>query len=307
MTRLRIDWRKLEYFRVAGRLQHVTRAAEELNTSQPALSRALARLEHELGVPLFAPRGRSIRLTRYGEVFLNRIERALKEVDEGLLELGDLANPRGGVIELGFLRTLGAEFVPQLVRQFGEQFPEVRFHLTPNYGAALAEQLQNGGLDLAFCAEPLEGSPLSWMPVKDQDLILIVSRSHPLAECGQVALADVCDEKFVAFKSGAIRRLTDALCAKAGFVPSIVFEGHDSSSVPGLVAAGCGVAVVPPESGKAPGVVGLRITNPSPRRAIGVAWIDGRYLPASARAFRDFVIAMHVKAKPSVRAKRTAR
>lgn len=307
MKRLRIDWRQLEYFRVAGRLQHVTRAAEELETSQPALSRALARLEHDLGVPLFAPIGRSIRLTRYGEVFLKRIERALKEVDEGLLELGDLANPQGGVIELGFLRTLGAEFVPQLVRRFGEQYPGVRFHLTPNYGAALAEQLQQGDLDLIFCAEPPEDSTLSWRRVKDQDLILIVSRSHPLAERRQVALHDVRNEKFVAFKTGAIRRLTDELCAKAGFTPSIVFEGHDSSSVPGLVAADCGVAIVPPESGKSPGVAALRITRPNPRRAIGISWIDGRYLPASARAFRDFAIASSAKPDASVRRKAPAR
>src|SRR5689334_4395486 len=72
----RIDWRQLEYFRVAGRLQHVTRAAERLGTSQPALSRTLARLEADLGVPLFDRVGRSIRLTRYGEMFLKRVESA---------------------------------------------------------------------------------------------------------------------------------------------------------------------------------------------------------------------------------------
>src|SRR5207247_4443654 len=85
----KIDWHLLESFRVAGRLQHVTRAAEQLGTSQPALSRALARLHADMGVPLFERAGRSLRLTRYGELFLARVERALGEVEEGRRELAD--------------------------------------------------------------------------------------------------------------------------------------------------------------------------------------------------------------------------
>ena len=69
----RTDWHLLECFRVAGRLQHVTRAAEQLGTSQPALSRSLARLQSNLGVQLFRRAGRSIRLTTSGERFLARV------------------------------------------------------------------------------------------------------------------------------------------------------------------------------------------------------------------------------------------
>src|ERR1700742_1991419 len=102
----RFDWRQLECFRVAGRLQHVTRAAEQLGTSQPALSRSLARLQSELGVQLFQRAGRSTRLTRSGELFLSRVERALGEIDNGRRELGDLKAADRGTVALGFLRTL---------------------------------------------------------------------------------------------------------------------------------------------------------------------------------------------------------
>jgi DNA-binding transcriptional LysR family regulator len=287
-----IDWNCLEYFRVAGRLQHVTRAAEQLGMSQPALSRALARLEADLGVPLFQRAGRSVRLTRYGVAFLQRVERALREIDEGRIELADLAGLKRGTVAIGFLRTLGAKYVPQIVRRFSAEHPGVKFSFTPNNSAALEEQLLRGDLDVIFTTAPAGDSRFVYRRVANQELALIVAHSHPLARRRRVALHEVAAEPFVTFKHGhAFRRLTEDLCAAAGFVPTISFEGDDSSSLPGFVAAGFGVAIVPLESSAVKDVVSLRITAPEARRSIGIGWLEERYLPASVRAFRDFVIA----------------
>jgi DNA-binding transcriptional LysR family regulator len=288
----RLDWRQLECFRVAGRLQHVTRAAELLGTSQPALSRALARLESDLGVPLFERVGRSIRLTRYGELFLKRVEGAFAQIEEGRLELADLAKPGHGTVALGFLRSLGAKYVPQTVRRFAQTHPEVRFTFTPDNSAELEALLEGGNLELAFTTVPVRSPKLAWTRVTDQELLLLVPKNHRLARRRQVSLRDVRSEPFVTFKRGhAFRRLTEGLCEEAGFVPSITFEGDDSSSIPGFVAAGFGVAIASPESGAFSGVVGLKITAPPAKRAIGLAWAKDRYLPAGARTFRDFAAA----------------
>ena len=295
----RLDWHLLEAFRVAGRLQHVTRAAKELGTSQPALSRALARLEASLSVPLFQKVGRSIRLTRDGAMFLICVERALGEIDEGRLKLAKLAGPESGVISLGFLRTLGARYVPNLVRQFTTRFQKVEFIFSQNNSMALEEQLEHGDLDLVFTAVPPGRPTLGWSRVADQNLILIVPRTHRLARRKRAALHDVAGAPFVSFKRGhAIRRFTDQLCQAAGFVPSIRFEGDDSSSIAGFVSAGFGVAIVPPESGEFADVVSLTITEPRARRAIGIAWVEDRFLPASARAFRDFAITSSSSVRP---------
>lgn len=64
-----MEWQQLEYFQTLARIQHVTRAAEAMSLSQPALSRSIARLEEELGVPLFERQGRTIMLNRYGQLF----------------------------------------------------------------------------------------------------------------------------------------------------------------------------------------------------------------------------------------------
>ena len=95
----KVDLLQLRYFQAVARHQHVSRAAAELHVAQPALSRAIARLEAELGVPLFDRRGRRVRLNRFGAMFLARAERALGELDQGQHELRDaagLAQGNGG-------------------------------------------------------------------------------------------------------------------------------------------------------------------------------------------------------------------
>ncbi|MPZ41410.1 MAG: LysR family transcriptional regulator [Rhizobiales bacterium] len=285
----RTDWHLLECFRVAGRLQHVTRAAEQLGTSQPALSRSLARLQSDLGVQLFRRAGRSIRLTKPGELFLSRVERALGEIDNGRRELADFKAADRGAVSLGFLRTLGARYIPELVRRFSLIHPAVRFAFVQNNSTAIESQLERGELDLIFVAVPPGHAAFGWTHVGDQQFVLIVPRNHRLARRRQARLRDVANERFVSFKQGhAIRRMTDEFCKAAGFSPEISFEADDSSSVPGFVAAGFGVAMVPPEACGYADVASLRIVEPVARRPIGVAWMEGRYLSASARLFRDF-------------------
>jgi DNA-binding transcriptional LysR family regulator len=286
----RTDWHLLECFRVAGRLQHVTRAAEQLGTSQPALSRSLARLQSELGVQLFRRAGRSIRLTKPGELFLSRVERALDEIENGRRELADFKAADRGTIALGFLRTLGAKYIPELVRRFSHVHPTVRFAFVQNNSATIEAQLERGELDLVFVAVPPGRPDFGWTHIVDQQLVLIVPRGHRLAGRRQVRLRDMAKERFVSFKQGhAIRRMTDDLCQAAGFLPDISFEADDSSSVPGFVAAGFGVGIVPPEACGYADVASLKIAEPVARRPIGIAWVEDRYLSASAKLFRDFV------------------
>lgn len=285
-----MDWRQLGYFRVAGRLEHMTRAAQELGMSQPALSRAIGRLERELGVPLFHHVGRSVRLTRYGEAFLGRVERALNEVDEARRELADMTGAERGTVALGFLRTLADEYVPQLVRRFQSERPGVRFTFSQDNGTVLERELEAGDLDLCFMPIPLGSARFASRAVTDQELVLIVPSEHHLAARRSVPLRDAGDEQFISFKPGhAMRRVTDELCTLAGFTPKITFEGEESSAVRGFVAAGLGVAIVP-ASAFAPNVASLHISEPRARRSIGMVWVKDRYVSDAVRSFQDFVL-----------------
>jgi DNA-binding transcriptional LysR family regulator len=285
-----VELEQLEYFRTVGRLQHVTRASEQLGITQPALSRAIIRLERELGAPLFHHVGRSVRLTRYGETFLERVEGALREIEEGRRALADMTGEIRGTIALGFLRTLGAEYVPRLVHAFRRDYPDVRFVFTQNNGSALEQLLHNGDLDCALLSGPPADARLAWSHVFDQRLVAIVPRDHRLAKRRTIRLAELAGDPFISFKPGhAIREVTDELCAAAGFAPPIAFEGDESSSIRGFVAQGFGVAIVP-DTRAAGAVVSLRISTPAARRAMGVAWIKDRYQSGAERAFRRFAV-----------------
>jgi DNA-binding transcriptional LysR family regulator len=284
----RVDWRLLEYFRVAGKRQHITRAAEQLGTSQPTLSRALTRLEAEIGVTLFQRTGRSVRLSPEGRTFLDYIDRALQIVEDGRREMEDSKNSGRRSIALGFLRSLGAECVPKIVREFKELHRDVSFSFTSSNTAGLLEQLLDRELDLVFLSNPVDKQQFGWKRLASQELVLIVSSSHSLARKARIALRDVASEPFVTYKPGrGARDLTIELCRRAGFTPSIVLEADDPSVIRGFVSAGFGIAVTPPEN-TGPGVKAVRITEPVSRREIGIAWRKDGYMPAAVRVFRDF-------------------
>jgi DNA-binding transcriptional LysR family regulator len=284
-----MEWQQLEYLRVMGQLEHVTRAAEQLGITQPALSRSIARLERELGVPLFVPVGRSVRLSRYGQAFLRRVERALDEINDGRSELRDMTGSERGTIALGALRSLATQYAPELMQRFARRHPEVRFVFTEDNRKRLVGHLEEGGVNLCLTVR-VEHPRFAWRRIAQQELVLIVPPAHRLAQRRSVKLIEVADERFVSFKHGhQVRADTEELCRNAGFTPLIAAESDESSSVRGLVAAGSGVAIVP-RSGTSMRVVSLIIDGPPAVRDIGIAWVTDRYLSQAERMFRQFVI-----------------
>jgi DNA-binding transcriptional LysR family regulator len=295
-----MEWHQLEYFRTVGQLQNVTRAAERLRMTQPALSRSIARLERELGVSLFEHAGRNVRLTRFGEAFLPQVDRALRALDDGRRALADLSGITQRTIALGFIHTLGSEIVPRFVRGFKARCPDVRFDFHQNAGTVVLGWLATGELDLVLTSGPPDNPNLAWTPLANEEMLLIVPRGHRLAARRAVVLREASEETFIAYKPRlATRELSDELCRRAGFTPQITFEGEEGGTIGGFVAAELGVAIVPASIPHTRGTVRLHITEPLACRSIGIAWAMERYLPAAARAFRDFVVATGMRPIPS--------
>jgi DNA-binding transcriptional LysR family regulator len=288
-----MEWQQLEYFQVVAQTEHFTRAAEQLSLSQPALSRAIARLEVELGAPLFERHGRGVRLTRYGRAFLAHADRALQAIAAGKREVHDMAGPEHGVVALAFLKTLGARILPEALSQFHERHPRVHFQLAQNHSLALLDLLAAGDVDLALFAAPVERSEITWKPVYSEEIYAVVAPGHRLASRESVALAELAEEPMILLKSGySMRRVTDELCRRVGFSPRIAFEGEDAATVTGLATAGLGVGFVPAlAAAERPDACYLPISEPRAERVIALAWMEKRYLSAATRLFRDFTLA----------------
>lgn len=283
---------RLAWFAAVARYEHVTRAAHELGVPQSTLSRAMARLEADLGVALFARHGRAVRLTRAGQTFRRAAERALAEVERAAESVREDADPEGGRVAFGFLHTLGAETVPALLSSFRAAHPRVRFQLVQTYGEAMLEQLRAGELDLCLTSPVPQVPGVAARRLDEQRLRLVVPAGHRLAPRKRVRLAEVSGDLFVTLEPGyGLRRITDALCAEAGFTPRIAFEGEEAETLRGLVAAGLGVALLPPPAVPRPGVSELDVLGGRAVREIGLAWLDGHPDPPPVAAFKSFLLA----------------
>ncbi|MBX6396401.1 MAG: LysR family transcriptional regulator, partial [Alicyclobacillaceae bacterium] len=206
-----MEWQQLEYFRTVARLEHFTRAAECLSVSQPALSRSIARLEEELGVPLFERVGRSVRLTRYGQLFLKRVERAMREIAEARREIEELQDPDRGEVRLGFLPTLGIHLVPELIGAFHRRYPKVTFYLVQHAADRIFQQMEAGEIDLCLLSPPVRRPGIGWVDLKTEELFVIVRPDHPLAARDRVDLRELAGEPFISLKRGyGMRTITEA-------------------------------------------------------------------------------------------------
>ena len=149
----------LRYFVKLAHTRHCTRVAEELCITQPSLSHAMTQLETELGPPLFERTGRNTTLTRFGEEFLETAEHTLSVLDAGVDVLRREARGEG-LIRLGFLRTLGVEFIPALARGFLEKNPGRDIQFTFCTGSGLTGDLLRGlaerQFDLVFASKPTD-------------------------------------------------------------------------------------------------------------------------------------------------------
>ncbi|SHG34719.1 LysR family transcriptional regulator [Streptoalloteichus hindustanus] len=280
---------RLALLRELGRDPHITRVAERLGVPQPTVSRWLAALGEEVGSPVVVRTGRRVQLTRVGRFLADAAEHAVAAVTSGCRRVVEEVDPDRGHVSLAFLHTLGQTLVPGLVQGFRERFPQVRFALVQGSHEKLLDRLRLGEVDLVLTS-PLPTDPdLAAAPLQDDALVVLVPERHRLAKRRRVRLAELADEDFVALTPDfGLRQITDELCAAAGITPRLAFEGEETDTLRGLVAAGLGVALVRRAwPAPLPGTVELDLL-PSAFRTIGMVWFADRPLTPSVRAFRDF-------------------
>ena len=277
----------------------VTEVADVAMLSQPAVSRALSRLEQEVGAPLLQRSGRGLRLTRAGATFKRHVDRAMHELDDGLAAVDQLLDPEQGTVTMSFQLSLGTWLVPHVVRRFRVDHPHVRFRLLQAQDALGSSLLTRGRVDMELTSRRASDADVTWQPLFTEQLFLAVPPGHRLAQLEDVALSEAGDQDFVMMRpEWQLRILSDDLCRAAGFSPEVVFESDDLSTVQGFVAAGLGVAILPamdanPEA-PMPGAPWLvRLTDEGASRESGVAWSPTRRLLPAAELFRSFVLAQH--------------
>jgi DNA-binding transcriptional LysR family regulator len=284
---------ELRWFLVMAQLQNVSRAARELNLSQPALSRAIRRIERRYGVELFDRSRQRLTLNRFGSVVRGRMEAALRELSLVEDDIAALQEPRPGVVSLAFLHSFGTWLVPDLLGRFATVQPATQFVLHQDSADEVRARLNGGRADLVLTSPRPAEAVIGWTPLQDERLTLAVPTAHRLARRSELTLAEVIDEGFIAMHTEfGLRQTTDAMFARRGTQPRIVLESAEIATIKALVGSGLGVAITPggEHAPAASGVVSIPLSDDDAYRTIGLAWRLDRSLPATACRFRSFVI-----------------
>jgi LysR family transcriptional activator of glutamate synthase operon len=279
--------------------EHVTEAAAALGTSQPTLSRALARVETELGARLFERSPDGVHVTPAGALAVE----AAREITARLVKLrSDVESELdadSGVVRLAFLYSLASSVVPQVLGAFHQHAPRVRVLLSQEPAHEISRDLATGAVDLAITSV-LPGAGYGWFPLHVERLVLVVPPHHRLRARKRVALAEVADDQLVTTPVGfGHRALVDDLLREAGVTPEVSFESQDLATIEGLVAAGLGVAILPEALAGHSGTIGIPLSTRAARRAIGLTWRADRDLAAPAARFRDHVMGSQGTTRPS--------
>jgi DNA-binding transcriptional LysR family regulator len=281
----------LKYFQVVAIHEHMTRAAEELHITQPALSIMISRLEAELGVPLFKRENRGIKLNEFGKAYLKHVNRIFTEMSNAEKELQEIAEYKDHHIVLA---TTSSRFASGLCTHFLKSYPKTNFHLFKETAIQKIKQFITAG-DIDFCisAPPIDGSEFQCIPLLDDELFIGVPRNHRYANRTSIKLIEVAEDPFINETIGySFREITESFCKLAGFTPNVVFEG-DRQLMQEFIQTGCGIGWIPKSAIKNYNLntlTILRIEEPRCYRQISISWYKDKYLSEFAQLFLQFVI-----------------
>ena len=282
---------QLRYFTAAAHNLHFTLAAEECFISQPSLSQQIAKLEREVGAPLFHRNGRAVELTDAGAALLAYAERILAEEAAARRAIQEVVGLKRGQITVWTLPTPGQHLLPAHLAKFRRNHPEIELSLRETAPAELiAEAVVASKADLGIVQLPYHVEGLCEHVLLEEEMALVVPAGHWAARCNSISLDRVSGEDFVWVSEGdSEKHPLYAACLAAGFTPRIVCLSGSAQGMQALVSAGLGIALLPRLAIHPPeGAVMVELDAPRPIRTLAVVWRPNR-LTRAAESFLEML------------------
>ena len=246
-TERRDRLKQLRAFCETARFGNISRAAEYLMSSQPAVSTQVRALEEQLGVHLFQRRGPRIVLTRVGE----DLYRVAMPLVQGLLRLPELFAEQHHGVEARWLRIGAGEvsaayLLPEALKRFRARHPGVRIDVKTGSGGVRLDWLRNFELDVVVAALDAVPADIEFFPFRRSEVVLVTPEDHPLADHPSVTVESALRYPLVAPLPGNYtRRVHDVVLRMRGMTPRVVLEVEGWGALMNHVAAGVGIAFVP--------------------------------------------------------------
>lgn len=255
----------------------MTHAARELGVSQPALSRAIAKLEEEFGVPLFERKTRTLELTEAGKLLQEQSRQILSILNDLKEQLRD--DGQTGHLTIGAIPTIAPYFLPGFLREFSRAFPQVKLSISERTTDQLIQACQQGDVDLGILALPISVKYLEVQSLMKDELLLVHASGHELAAQDPLKLKQLADYPFVLMdEAHCLSGQIVSMCHRKSFHPVSVERTTQLAMVQELVSLGHGISIIPSMAcilDHAEDRRYRRLTQPRPTREI--AWVTNPY------------------------------
>jgi len=273
-----MNLRALQYLVTLADLRHFSKAAERCYVSQPTLSTQIRKLEEELEVQLVERSPRQVMLTRVGEEIVARARAILAEVDAVQAIARRSRDPHSGTLRLGVFPTLAPYFLPHVIPQLRQRYPNLGLRLFEEKTEQILDMLDRGRLDAGLLALPLHDDQLITRVLFDEPFVVALPEHHALAAKPALDLADLESQELLLLEDGhCLRDQALEVCHMAGAHETLDFHATSMETLRQMVAANTGITLLPVLAVKPPvaptdNVVIRPFKPPGPTRTIAMVW-----------------------------------
>jgi LysR family cyn operon transcriptional activator len=292
---VRLELRHLRYFLAIAETRSFTRAAERLHVTQPTLSHQIKQLESIIGTVLFERGTKEVELTAAGRLFKPFCERILKEIESSALAISELEGLMRGTLRMAVFHSFSHSMLPPIMSEFALRYPGVHVtaRLVPRVD--MERDLINAELDMAVAYITNDNDQIVADRLFDEELVLVVGSKHPQAGRKSMPMRELAKLPLVLLtpEFGA-RQFVDRFLAHTGLRPHVVLEMNAIEPIlatirdSGLASVLSAGAIVDPS-----GLRILRLTDPAPKRTVGILWRRNGHRSAAALRMAEMIKAAY--------------
>lgn len=288
-----MELRQLQLFLEVAKHKSITKAAETMHLSQPALSKSIRALEEELGMTLIIRTNKTSDLTDAGRIVLEYAQKMAAVLSEMKTTLNDITNLSRGQINIGLPPFIGSLFFPRVMAKFHYAFPNIELNITEYGGARVVKSVEEGEFELGVAVLPIDEQQFDVYPIVEEEMKLMVYKDHRLATRKVVEIKELKEEEFIFYhEEFALNQIMRNQFIAAGFEPKILFQSSQWDLMTEMVAANLGITILPQSICNRAFNTDLRVIDLKEVILWRLAVIKkrGRYISNAGRTFIDFIL-----------------
>lgn len=281
-----MEMQQVRYFVALAGTLNFTRAAEQCNVSQPALTRAIQQLEHELGGPLFHRERGNTHLSELGRMMLPYLQTVEESARAARDQARSVKKLERATLRLGSMCTIGPQLLGGLLMRFQAAHPDVEVEVVDTGAPQMIEMLEKGTLEVAVVGVPEElPDSLHQLPIFEEQFVIVLPPNHRLTNSNPIRATELDQEPYVCRTNCEVYEPVRKAFLERGVCLRQVFSSPRDDWVQGMIKSGLGLGFFPEFSVTDPDLVVRPLVEPSFSRTIYLTTVRGRPHSPAVGAF----------------------